>query len=317
MAIRNEEAFIERSLGAILEQDYPPESVEILIADGLSDDNTLNIIDSMPDKERIQIVPNPGITQAYGLNCLIPLAKGDYIVRVDGHTIIAPDYITRCIQTLQTTGADNVGGGMDPVGITPIGQAIALAGKSPFAVPSTFHISNRAQYTDTVYLGAWPRHVFEKLGPYNTALNINEDYELNYRIRSNGGQIFFNPEIKSLYYGRQTRSHLARQYYRYGRVKVKMLRKHPRSLRVRQIIAPLFVAGLVIGPILSLFLPPLIWIYSLVLGIYLLLGLFFAFKATPKINKYTLIRRVMLVYIIMHLAWGLGFWRELIKPGPL
>lgn len=314
MAIRNEEDFIERSLGAILAQDYPPEKLEILLADGMSDDDTLKIIDSMPGTERVQLVPNPRIIQSYGLNQLIEMATGEYIVRVDGHTIIAADYVSQCVQTLQATGATNVGGGMDPVGLTPVGDAIAIAGKSRFAVPTVFHVSKKAQYTDTVYLGAWSHRVFEEVGLFNTELPANEDYELNYRIRSMGGKVFFNPEIKSVYYGRQTWSQLARQYYRYGRSKMKMLRKYPRSLRIRQIVAPLFVAGLVSGLISSLLIHQLIWIYVFILCIYLFLGLFFALQATSKVDKSIVTWRVMLAFMIMHVAWGLGFWRELIKP---
>src|SRR5690606_22643995 len=206
---------------------------------------------------RVRIFPNPERIQSAGLNIVIPQAQGKYVIRIDGHTIIAPDYVRRCVELLEETGAHNVGGAMDPAGITPMGKAIAAAGKSPFAVPSAFHVSSTPQFTDTVYLGAWPRQVFDQVGLYNTKVGVNEDYELNYRIRQAGGKIYFSPEIKSVYYGRQTLSALARQYFRYGKSKVKTLANHPKSLRPRQLIAPVFVAGLMLGPLLCLLMPAL------------------------------------------------------------
>lgn len=303
--IRNEAAFIERCLGAVLNQDYPPQQIEVLIADGMSDDDTVAIIRAMDGAERVRIFPNPARIQAAGLNLIIPQATGKYVIRVDGHTIIAPDYVRRCVQLLEQTGAHNVGGAMDPVGITPMGKAIAAAGKSPFAVPSAFHVSSMAQFTDTVYLGAWPRQVFDQVGLYNTKVGVNEDYELNYRIREAGGRIYFSPDIKSVYYGRQTLSALARQYFRYGKSKVKTLASHPKSLRPRQLIAPLFVAGLILGPLVCLLLPALWPLWFAALGLYAAAAVFFSFRAAAPLN----IRwRIPVVFFVIHVTWGVGFW---------
>ncbi|MDQ7036813.1 MAG: hypothetical protein Q9P01_18865 [Anaerolineae bacterium] len=138
---------------------------------------------------------------------------------------------------------------------------------------------------------------------------------MNYRIRKSSGKIYYNPAIKSIYYNRQTWSQLARQYYRYGRGKVKMLRQYPESLRPRQTVAPLFVVGLLSGLVLALISRPLRWIYVGVLFLYLLLGLIFAIRAVSKQSEDVSIWRTLLTFIIMHIAWGLGFWREVIKPG--
>lgn len=312
LPIRNESAFIERCLGAILTQDYPADQLEILVADGMSDDDTRQIIAAMPGAERVRIIDNPRRIQAAGLNEAIRHAKGDVIVRVDGHTVVAPDYVRQCINALQATDADNVGGAMDPVGLTDTGKAIALAGKSPFAVPTAFHVSATPQFTDTVYMGAWPRHVFDRVGGFSERVGVNEDYELNYRIRASGGKIFFSPQIRSVYYGRQTIPALARQYYRYGKSKVRTLQEHPASLRPRQLVAPLFVAGLMVGL-------PLGWLSKLLRGLwwaglicYGIANLYFSFKAaarlTPKIAW-----RIPLVFFTIHLAWGIGFWMGLLN----
>ena len=303
--VRNEEVFIERCLGAVLSQDYPPEKIEILIADGMSDDNTVEIIRRMYGTDRIRIFPNPERIQSAGLNIVIPRANGKYLIRIDGHTIIAPDYVRRCVELLEETGAHNVGGAMDPAGITPTGKAIAAAGKSPFAVPSAFHVSSTPQFTDTVYLGAWPRQVFDQVGLYNTKVGVNEDYELNYRIREAGGWIYFSPDIKSVYYGRQTLSALARQYFRYGKSKVKTLANHPKSLRPRQLIAPLFVAGLVLGPLLCLLIPALWPLWFAGIGLYVAAAIFFAVRTATPLD---VLWRIPVVFFVIHICWGAGFW---------
>ena len=311
MPIRNEEAFIARSLGAVLAQDYPADRLDVLIADAMSDDQTAAVIHSLPGVERVQIIPNPRRIQAAGLNVAIPQARGNIIIRVDGHTVIAPDYVRQCVRALQTTGALNVGGPMDPVGITPTGKAIAVAGKSSFAVPSAFHISERTQYTDTVYLGAWPRQVFDQVGVYNEHVGVNEDYELNYRIRKAGGEIYFSPDIRSQYFGRQTLRALVRQYFRYGRSKMMVLRDHPASVRWRHLVAPAFVAGLVGGIFLSLLLPVLWKLWAGGLMLYILLSIFFSARLAAR-NGWSLFWRLPLVFFAIHFAWGTGFWAELL-----
>lgn len=309
MPVRNEAAFIARSLSAVLEQDYPPHLLHVLVADGESDDGTPAVIRTLPGAERVRIVANPARKQADGLNLLIPLATGDVIVRVDGHTIIAPDYVRECVRALAETGAGNVGGGMDPVGMTPMGCAIAAAGKSPFGVPTAFHVSEQPQYTDTVYMGAWPRHIFDLVGLYDVTTTPNEDYELNYRIRRAGEKIYLSPRIRSVYYGRQSLRALWTQYLRYGMGKVQTLRLHPGSLKARHLVAPAFVAGLIGGALAGL-LHPALWIAWLAgCGLYAVLALFFSFKAARRAD--VPVWRLPVVFVTMHTAWGIGFWGAL------
>lgn len=312
MPVRNEEAFIARSLSAVLNQDYPPELVEILVADGLSDDRTLEIINALPGKERVQIIANPKRIQAAGLNKALHQAHGDIIMRVDAHTIIEPDYIRQCVAALQETGAYNVGGPMQPVGVRAMGKAIAGAATTSFAVPGAFHTGTlTGRYTDTVYMGAWPRWVLETVGGFDEHLAINEDYELNYRIRQIGGRIYLSPAIRSSYFGRQTLHALARQYFHYGKGKTHTLKKYPASLRVRQLVAPCFVGAVIGGLPLSIMLPPAGWLWLLMLLAYLAAVLMFSFSAAKR-TGYTLLWRFPLVFFTIHLAWGLGFWRGLL-----
>jgi glycosyltransferase involved in cell wall biosynthesis len=319
LPIRNEEAFIERCLGAILAQDYPSGQIHVLIADGMSTDRTREIIASMPDQQRITVLDNPAMLQASGLNLAIQQATGEVLVRVDGHTIIAADYVRQCVKILQETGADNVGGPMDPVGETAIGRAIAAAGKSPFGVPTAFHVSSKAQYTDTVYLGAWPRQIFERVGLFSQTAVPNEDYEMNVRIRKTGGKIYLSPAIRSQYFGRQTFDALAHQYRRYGGGKLRTLREHPGSLKLRHLVAPVFFAYLVIGGVASLIgllagSLNLLALWTLGLVVYGLLAAIFAQLAARRAEEADLWPAVALTFFIMHVSWGLGFWRELIRP---
>ncbi|MFN8377851.1 MAG: glycosyltransferase family 2 protein [Anaerolineae bacterium] len=310
MPVRNETAFIARSLGAVLAQDYPVDRIEILVADGESDDGTPDFIRSLPGGERVRIVPNPGRIQAAGLNLLIREARGDVLVRVDGHTLIAPDYVRACVDALRETGAWNVGGPMLPEGTTPMGKAIAAAGRSPFAVPSAFHVSQSATWTDTVYLGAWPRWVFERVGGYNEQVGVNEDYELNVRIRQAGGGIYLTPAIRSTYYGRQTLPELARQYRRYGQSKVRTLAAHPGSLRPRQLAAPVLVAALALGGMLAWISRPIRILFGLLVLAYATANLLASVHVASR-SGWALLPRLPAIFATMHLSWGVGFWAGL------
>jgi len=307
MPVRNEALHIVQSVSAVLRQDYPPERMEIIVADGLSEDNTVDLIRRLSEEKRIKIICNPRKIQASGLNEAIRIACGDVIVRVDGHTAIAPDYVRRCIETLAETQADNVGGSLNPVGKTITGHSIALASRSRFAVPTIFRVSSQAQYTDTVYMGAWPRRVFEKIGLFDEHFIVNEDYEFNFRIRTAGGQIYFSPEICSAYYGQQTFLELTKQYFRYGASKPKTLLKHPRSLRIRHLAAPAFVAFAIGGIPLSILLPQVKigWAFGMLL--YLVANIGFSLHVGWQ-QKLSLQIRVPWVFIAIHAAWGSGFW---------
>lgn len=312
MPVRNEEAFIARSLGAVLAQEYPPEALEILVVDGDSTDGTCDVIRALPGAERVRILPNPARNQAAAMNVGLSAARGDIIIRVDGHTVVAPDYVRQCVAALDATGADNVGGCMSPVGVTPTGKAIAAASRSRFAVPSAFHVSATPQYTDTVYLGAWPRAVLERVGGYDERRLTNEDYELNYRIRRTGGRIYLSPAIQSAYYGRQTFPALAKQYYLYGAGKVATLRNHPASLRPRQLVAPLFVVALAAGALLAPFSPIALMAWLALLAVYAAANL--VASATASRSRGTVrVGRVALAFLIIHIAWGVGFWDGVIR----
>jgi len=317
MPVRNEEAFIARSLGAVLSQRYPAARLDVLVTDGQSDDRTRAVIASLPGAERVRVIENPRRRQAFGLNLALRQARGDIIVRVDGHTIIAPDYVRQCVQALAQSGAVNVGGRMEPQGETPMGRAIAAAGASRFGVPTAFHVSETPQYTDTVYMGAWRRDALLAVGGFNERLRVNEDYELNYRLRRAGGRIYLSPAIRSTYFGRQTLGALARQYFAYGADRTNTLKLHPASLKPRQLVAPAFVCALLFGGALASLNEAARVAWTAIIALYALLNLSASARVARREGRsgWLLLPRLPLVFATMHVAWGLGFWRGLLFGG--
>lgn len=239
----NERPYIRDCLDSLLAQDHPA-IVEILVCDGGSTDGTREIVAGAPAP--VRLVENPGVTAAAGMNAGIAAATGDVICRADAHGLYAMDYVRQCVEVLEETGADNVGGPMVPVGTTAFGRAVAAATSSPLGVgPGRFHYSTRREYVDTVYLGAWRRGTLEALGGYDEE-NLQwaaEDHELNFRITAGGGRIVLDPSIHSVYFPRSTVRSLARQYRNYGVGKVSTLAKH-RRLPTWRPLAPAALVGI-------------------------------------------------------------------------
>jgi len=316
MPIRNEAGFIASSLSAVLEQDYPHDRMEVLIADGMSTDETRHVIACLAKAYpgiRVTVLDNPGKIVPTGMNAALACAQGEIIVRVDGHTIVAPDYVRECIAALERTGASNVGGRMDPVSEGRFGQATALATSSPFGVGGArFHYSDREESVDTVYMGAWPRDVFHRIGFFDEELVRNQDDELNYRLRSQGGKILLSPLIKSRYYNRSTNHALWRQYLQYGYWKVRVMQKHPPQMRPRQFVPPLFVSALLIPLLTAPFFAIGKWIFLLVAGCYVIANLAASVVVARK-SSWRLLPLLPSTFVILHVAYGFGFLIGLVK----
>lgn len=247
MPIYNEARWIERSLTAVLEQDYPPSLLEVLIADSHSEDGTAERLREMAVRHpgrAIRLLENPGRTPGAALNLMIREASGEIIVRVDGHAEVAPDYVRRCLSALQTSDALNVGGCVSASGVGTVGRAIALAIGSFWGNGGARYRSRpalRPTYVDTVQFGAWRRETLAKLGPFIEKWAVNEDCEFNARILDAGGKILLHPAIRATYFPRSSLPSLARQYFRYGTHKCGVIARHPRRLRARQLAPPLLV----------------------------------------------------------------------------
>lgn len=314
MPIRNEEAHIEQSLGAVLKQKYPSHKMEVIIADGMSDDRTLELIRKITrrSKIRVKILENKQRITPSGLNMALVNSIGEVIIRVDGHTIIEPDYIVQCVQALEKSGAANVGGRMDAFAINFFGQAVALVTSSPFGVGnSRFHYSQIEEEVDTVYLGAWRREIFECNGLFNEELVHNQDDEFNYRLRENGYKILLSPKIRSLYFNRSSLRSLWRQYYRYGFWKIRVLQLRPGQMSWRQFIPAIFVCALIFSGVLAIFSVTGTYLLLFVLTTYFLASLLFSLLISAR-ERLSFFLVLPICFLTLHFSYGFGFLRGLL-----
>lgn len=314
MPIRNEAAYIARSLGAVLAQDYPPERMEVLVVDGMSDDGTREVISSLQVRHprfAIRILDNPARIVPTALNLGLRHARGEIIIRVDGHCEIAPDYVRRCVEVLQETGADNVGGLQRSIGKTVIGRAIALATSFPFGVGNArFRYSSEPGWVDTVCLGAYRREVFARIGGFDEELVRNQDDEFNFRLTQAGGKIWLDPSIRSIYYSRASLRGLWRQYFQYGLYKVRVIQKRRGIPSWRHLVPAVFVLGLVGSLFLALVTRQPLWALG-VAGPYA--GANAAASLWTARHDPRALPFLPLAFATLHLAYGLGFlwglWR--------
>ncbi len=303
---RNEENFIEPCLRSLVEQDYPQGKMEILVIDGLSEDKTVTIVENLAlTHTNIKVLRNPDRIIPSALNIGIRYSTGQIILRADAHTTYAPDYVRKCIELLLSTGASNVGGVIKPIGTDLRSKSIAIAVSSPFGVGNAYHrFARKPMWVDSVAFGCWRKSTLITLGGYDETYLANEDYELNYRLRSKGGKILLSPEVKSRYFSQCSLRGLMRQYFRYGKWKVRMLVAYPESIVFRQAAPPLFVGSL----LAALCLIPLSIIpFILVAGPYALLNLLFSCRAALK-NGLKCCLFLPAAFFTIHISWGAGFF---------
>lgn len=315
MPIRNEAGFIGRSLGAVESQDYPPDRMEILVVDGGSTDGTGAIVgEAMRGDSRIRLLDNPAGIVAAGINRALPVARGDVMVRVDGHCEIAADYVRRCVAHLARGAAEGVGGSLETVGVGSVARAIAAAMSSSFGVGnSAFRtLQGATRLVDSVPFPAYTREVLTRAGNFDEELVRNQDDEYNFRIRRLGGRILLAADVHSRYHGRTSLSSLWRQYLQYGYWKVRVMQKHPWQMRPRHFVPAAFVATLAMLLLAGLVWAPARWILWAVLGTYALAGLIAAGRAVRR-EAVNLVPLVWLCFAILHFAYGNGFLWGLVR----
>lgn len=312
--ILNEEKYIKNCLDSILEQDYPKESMEIVLVDGNSEDKTVDIIKEYIEKyDFIKLFVNEKKTVQYALNIGIKNSTGKYVVRMDAHASYAKDYISKCIEYLKKTECANVGGTTVVRGKNFTQKVIAAAYHSPFALGGSKHYDeNYEGYADTVAWGAFEREYLLNIGMYDEKLPRSEDDDLNFRITERGDKIFVTPKIKSIYYPRDTFSKLFSQYFGYGKWKVAVIKKHHKPSRIAHLIPMLFVAFLIFGSILSFAFPILRGLFFGVLSLYFFMNLIFSFK-NPYTKSIAGKMALMWAHFVIHVSYGLGFWAGIFK----
>lgn len=309
MPVRDEAAHLEAAVAAVLAQDYPG-SMEVVLAVAPSSDGTEQVAERLAASDRrVRVVPNPaGVTPA-GLNAAIGASTAPVVVRVDGHAELSPGYVRRAVELLDETGADNVGGIQRAVGTTPFEDAVAAAMTSRFGVgDAKFHYGGEPGPADTVYLGVFRRSALERVGGFDESLVRNQDYELNWRIRETGGTVWFDPTLWVTYRPRRSLRALARQYWEYGWWKAEVLRRHPSSVRWRQLIPPAALIANVAGVLLGLtrWRPALLAPGSYAAGVAVAAAI--AGRRSPARTA-----RLLAVFPTMHHAWAAGFLARAVR----
>ncbi len=309
----NEERTIRLLLDAIYRQTFRRDEMEVILADGMSTDRTREVVAAFQSEHpglAICVVDNPKRIIPAGLNRAIEAANGEYLVRLDAHSVPADDYVQRCIEALQAGKGENVGGVWEihPGGTGWVARSIALAAAHPLGVGDAYYrFTQTAGEVDTVPFGAFRRETIERIGRYDETLLTNEDYELNTRLRKQGGKVWLDPRIRSVYFARASLRALAKQYWRYGYWKLRMLRRYPRTLRWRQALPPLFVLGAAGLALLAVFWPPARILLGIGLGLYVLILAAGALPAALRRKDASLLVGVPLAIATMHASWGSGF----------
>jgi succinoglycan biosynthesis protein ExoA len=315
MPVRNEGDFITRSLGAVLAQDYPPGRMEVIVADGMSTDCTREIVRSLQSQHpQLSLIDNVGLTAPAALNRAQCQARGELIIRVDGHCVIKPDYVRRCVDYLARDGIDVVGGPLETVGETAVAQVIAIAMSSRFGVGgSAFRTTrHKTMLTDTVPFPAYTRAILERGGPYDEEIPPNEDDEYNYRLGKMGAKILLAKDVQARYYCRGSLRSLWRQYFRYGHWKVRVFQKHPRRMRPRHFVPLAFVTALIGTVGLACFLPLGRVLLTLLVATYLTANLG-ASLWTAHNKGWRHLPLLPAAFATLHFSYGIGFLTGLVR----
>jgi len=319
---RNEKDHIEVCVRSILAQLPPTGGFEVIIADGISEDGTYEILQHLArQNDRVRVVQNPKGYVSSGLNLAIQAARGKIIMRMDAHTEYAPDYMCQCLEVLQKTGTDNVGGPARTKGAGYIQAAICAAYHSAFCVGGArFHNIQYEGLVDTVTYGCWPVEVFNRIGYFDEELIRNQDDEFNLRLTRAGGKIWQSPNIKSWYKPRASLSSLFEQYRQYGYWKVRVIQKHKVPASIRHVVPTSFLALLLLIAFLTPWSSLAAWSWLGLVGSYSFVSVGMALLvATPV--RLSLFPILPIVFACYHFGYGLGFlcgiWDFVIKKkGP-
>ena len=307
---RNEEKFIDRCLSSIVEQDYPKDKLEVLVVDGISDDNTREIVARFCQTYPfIKLLDNPQKITPTALNIGIKRAKGEKIIRMDAHCTYKTDYISKCVSYSQKYNADHIGGVQVhlPFNDTALAKSIALATSHPFGVGNCyFRIgSKESKYVNAAYCGCFRKEVFDKIGLFDEELVRNQDDEFDFRIIKNGGKVMLAPEIVSYYYTRDTIRKLSVMYFQYGYFKPLVAKKLGDISSLRQIIPALFVGALTFAAALSLISKYFLYFFLTLACLYVFTNFVFSLKLSIK-KGLKFLPLLFVSFTTVHISYGLG-----------
>jgi glycosyltransferase involved in cell wall biosynthesis len=309
----NEEASIGDCLGSVRRQEY--RDLQVLVVDNGSSDGTVDEVRrQMAADDRIELLISPRRNIPTALNCALARARGHWLVRVDAHSTVPPDYVRLAVERLREDAWGGVGGRKDGVGRTPAGKAIAAAMASSFGVGnSTYHHGVQAQEVDHLPFGAYPVELVRAMGGWDERLSANEDFEFDHRLRAAGHRLLFDPRITIHWRCRQSIPDLFRQYQRYGKGKVDVLRLHPRSMRARHAVPPLFTAYVAAAVLAGVRRPA--WSAAMLAPYVAGVGAA-SVRTARQLDSSAERVYVPLAFVAMHLGWGLGFWSRVAETLP-
>ena len=311
--VYNEHRYIEKCIDSLLLQDYSKADMEWIFVDGMSTDDTKQLIQRYVAKypELIKVLENPNKTVPYAMNIGIKAARGKYIVRLDAHADYCHDYISKCVHYLETTSADNVGGVAETKSQGFVGNGIAKMLSSRFGVGnSEFRTNGETGYVDTVPFGAFRREVFEKWGGYDERLTRNQDNEMNYRIRKHGGKILLASDIKLSYYCRDTIKGIMRMAFQNGMWNVITMKLCPGSMGIRHFIPLAFLISLIAMPLMSFFFPVFWYLFAAEMILYFALDCLFSGKQANEVKEFFLL---LFLFPTFHITYGAGSVRGLLE----
>jgi GT2 family glycosyltransferase len=299
----NESEAIGRCLQSVFEQDYPADQIEVLVADGGSTDGSREKVREMAAaRPGLRLLDNPGRRTPAGLNVGVRNAAGDVIIILGAHTRIEKDFIRQNIEAMKRMRVPCTGGTQINIGETDMQRAIGVAMGSPFGLPSApYRFVKKEKFVDTVVYAAYRKELFDEVGLFDEDRFISEDAEFNWRLRKAGRPIFYTPKIVSYYFPRKTVKSLFQQLYRYGILRVNVIRKHPDALKGLHVMPVLLAAGILVLACLRWFQPILVLaaMYAFLLVLFSVIG------ALRSKMKFLFI--LLLLFMVIHSSWALGF----------
>lgn len=305
MPILNEEQHLAGAVRSVLAQEYAG-ALEVVVAIGPSTDRTQEVAEELAATDpRVTLVANPSGRTPDGLNAALAVARHEIIVRMDGHGELSPGYIDTAVRVLQETGAANVGGVMLAEGQTDFERTVAVAMGSRLGLGSArFHVGGQAGETKTVFLGVFQREWLRRVGGYDSAYSRAQDWEMNWRIRQQGGVVWFTPDLTVTYRPRPDLRALARQYYRTGQWRRRLVQQHPESVSARYLAPPTALVLVAVGAVGALAWRPLLVLPVGYAALVALGGVAIGARHGAEVAA-----RMPAVLATMHLCWGAGFLR--------
>ena len=316
MPVLNEAPYVRAAVERLLAQDYRGPS-DITLAVGPSNDGTEQVLTQLArEHPNVRVVPNPAASTSAGLNAAIRASAYPIVIRVDAHSLLPRDYASIAVDTLQRTGADNVGGLMDARGTTPFEKAVARAYGSRVGLGGTqHHVGGKEGPAQTAYLGSFRRDRLEAVGLFDERVRRGQDWELNRRLRAAGGTVWFTPRLVVTYQPRSSIRSLVNQFFATGMWRGELVRRFPSANSLRYFAPPVLVVLLIATVILGL-----IGLAGLIIGaslgwlilafafpvLYLLFVVIAALTAGSRDGFAAMLRFIVVVPTI-HVSWGVGF----------